>query len=80
MHKDEVFALIASTVSETLPGVEAQDLRESDSMADLGADSMVRAEIVMRVLEQMDLDIPLIETHGPRNLGELAETLSAKCR
>jgi polyketide biosynthesis acyl carrier protein len=80
MGKEEVLVLITGAMREILPDLQDHDFRESDSMDDLGANSMDRAEIVMTVLERMSLNIPLVETFGPHNLGELAEHLSAQCR
>lgn len=76
MTKDKTFTLITEAVREILPELADRDLGESDTLDALGANSMDRAEIVMTVLEEMDLDIPLVETHGPQNLGELAQHLS----
>ncbi|MDJ0460310.1 acyl carrier protein [Streptomyces sp. H27-C3] len=78
MTKEEVFSLIAEAIREVLPELEGRPFQHSDSLDDLGANSMDRAEIVMMVLEGMDLEIPLVETYGPHNLGELAQHLSDK--
>jgi polyketide biosynthesis acyl carrier protein len=74
-----VLALIETTVREILPELAGRALGPADSLEELGANSMDRAEIVMTVLERMNLSMPLVETFGPRNIGELAHLLSAKC-
>ncbi|WP_026122861.1 acyl carrier protein [Nocardiopsis halotolerans] len=76
MRKEEVFQLVVDAVREVLPELQDHAFEESDTLADLGANSMDRAEIITTVLEGMDLDIPLVETFGPRDLGELAQHLS----
>ncbi|MFD8522385.1 acyl carrier protein [Streptomyces capillispiralis] len=76
MTKEKTFTLIVDAVREILPELADHDFGETDTLDGLGANSMDRAEIVMTVLEEMDLDIPLVDTHGPRNLGELAQHLS----
>ncbi|MGW0548124.1 acyl carrier protein [Streptomyces altiplanensis] len=76
MTKEETFPLITEAIREILPELADHAFQDSDSLEDLGANSMDRAEIVMTVLEEMDLEIPLVDTYGPRNLGELAERLS----
>ncbi len=76
MTKEETFPLITEAIREILPELADHTFQASDSLEDLGANSMDRAEIVMIVLEAMDLEIPLVDTYGPRNLGELAERLS----
>lgn len=47
-------------------------------MADLGANSVDRAEIIMMTLEALSLQIPSIELSEARNLGGLAEILFEK--
>lgn len=76
MTKEKTFTLIVDAVREILPELADHDFAETDTLDALGANSMDRAEIVMTVLEEMDLDIPLVDTHGPQNLGELAQHLS----
>lgn len=78
MTSEEILPLITEAIVEVLPELDGHPFTESDSLEDLGADSMDRAEIVMTVLERLDLEIPLVDTHGPRNLGELAELLGEK--
>ncbi|MEV0689374.1 acyl carrier protein [Streptomyces sp. NPDC050388] len=76
MTKEEIFPLITEAIREILPELADHTFQDSESLEDLGANSMDRAEIVMIVLEEMDLEVPLVDTYGPRNLGELAERLS----
>lgn len=78
MNKTEVLALIVTAAKEVMPELAGRSPTESDSLVELGANSLDRAEIVMAVLERMDLDISLVDTHGPADLGELAELLSRK--
>ena len=65
--------LIAKCAREVLPDLGPCELIESDSLADLGANSVDRAEIVMLVQESLSLSVPRIELLGPKNIGELAE-------
>ncbi|MFF0836628.1 MULTISPECIES: acyl carrier protein [unclassified Streptomyces] len=78
MKSEEILPLITEAIVEVLPELEDHGFTESDSLDALGANSMDRAEIVMLVLERLDLEIPLIDTFGPQNLGELAQLLSEK--
>jgi polyketide biosynthesis acyl carrier protein len=75
-----VLAVIVETVREVLPELGDRPLDEADSLEALGANSMDRAEIVMTVLERLDLTIPLVETHGPANIGALARLLAGRGR
>ncbi|MEU8268264.1 acyl carrier protein [Sphaerisporangium sp. NPDC049002] len=78
MRSEEILPLITEAIVEVLPELEGHAFTESNSLEGLGANSMDRAEIVMLVLERLDLEIPLVDTFGPQNLGELAQHLSEK--
>ena len=73
-----MFLLIVDAIREILPELPARALRSDDSLDALGAGSMDRADILMTVLDRMNLHIPLVETLGPKNLGELAALLSKR--
>jgi polyketide biosynthesis acyl carrier protein len=76
MKSEEIMPLIHESIIEVLPELQDHDFQDTESLDGLGANSMDRAEIVMTVLERMNLQIPLVETFGPRDLGELARHLS----
>ena len=67
----KLFDLASVTkVTATLPAV----LR----LADLGANSVDRAEIAMLVQESIGLAVPRVELFGPANIGELADLFLKK--
>ena len=49
-----------------------------DASADLGANSVDRAEIAMFVQESIGLSVPRVELYGPTNIGELADLFLKK--
>lgn len=79
MDRDSILAIIIRQIREVVPELEDQPISGVDAMADLGVNSVERSEIVMNTLEAIGLDLPMVQTHGPRNLGELADLLHAKC-
>jgi polyketide biosynthesis acyl carrier protein len=78
MSSEQIFRLICENTREVLQGLETHVFARGDKLAELGANSIDRSEIVMMTLENLDLRIPLVETFGPRNIGELADLLSSK--
>lgn len=80
MTPDDILGLIQRCAREVLPALEEHELAPQDSLQALGASSMDRVEIVIMVLEELALDIPRIETFGPKNVGELAALLHEKLR
>ena len=78
MTKRELLNLISQHAREIVPGLDAHQFVASDRLADLGANSVDRAEIVMQVQESLGLSVPRVELFGPRNIGELADLFLTK--
>lgn len=78
MTKTDILELIATHTRELLPDLENHAFVESDRLADLGANSVDRAEIAMLVQESLDLSISRVELFGPKNIGELADLFLVK--
>lgn len=78
MDRDHILAVIIGQIREVVPDLEDRPIVGEESMAELGVDSIERSEILMNTLEAIGLDLPMVQLHGPRNLGELAELLWTK--
>jgi polyketide biosynthesis acyl carrier protein len=78
MKRAKVLDLIAQHAREVVPGLDHHVFAPSDRLAELGANSVDRAEIAMLVQESLDLIVPRVELFGPTNIGELADLLVSK--
>jgi polyketide biosynthesis acyl carrier protein len=78
MKRAQVLDLIAQHAREVVPGLDDHVFAPSDRLAELGANSVDRAEIVMLVQESLGLTVPRVELFGPTNIGELADLLGSK--
>ena len=78
MSREEIFALIRRHSCEVLPELEGHEFKPSDRLADLGANSIDRADIIMMTMESLSLQIPRVELFGAKNRGELADVLYQK--
>lgn len=78
MNKEELLELIGRCTRDVIPGLESHVFVPTDRLADLGANSVDRADIVMMVQEELALSIPRVELFGPTNIGELADLLIQK--
>lgn len=78
MDRAAILAVLVAEIREVVPELADQAITESDSMAELGVNSIERSEILMNALEKLDLDLSMTQLHGPRNLGELADLLHGK--
>jgi len=78
MTIDDVFAVITRHTCEVLPELADHEFQRSDSLKQLGANSVDRSEIVIMTLESLALNIPLRDTAPAQNMGELAVLLHDK--
>jgi len=78
MQKEEVFEMVIRHAREVVPGLEEHRFEPSQSLKDLGANSIDRSEIVMMTLESLSLKMALVETARAANIGELVNILHAK--
>lgn len=78
MDRQQIFNLIKKYTREVAPELEEVPLEGTDSLKNLGIDSVNRAEILMMVMEELSLNIPRIELAGAQNIGELADIFAAK--
>lgn len=74
----DIVRIIAEHTGAIVPELRDHEFRREDRLADLGANSIDRAEIVVRTLSSLSLRIPLVSTLQARNIGELAELLHAR--
>ncbi len=77
MRIEDIFAIIVGHTREVLPGLDDYSFQFSDSLRELGANSIDRSEVVMLTLESLELKAPMIEFAKAENMGELAGLLHA---
>ena len=78
MPTQDVFDLVVKHTREVMPELDGHSFAETDSLRELGANSMDRAEIIMMTLEELAVSVPLIELAGANNIGELAKLIHDK--
>lgn len=72
-HKDAVLAIMKKYIMELLPNVKAEDIHAGVRMADLGANSIDRADIIVATMEELGLKLPLASFGKAKNIGELID-------
>lgn len=78
MNKEQIFNRIKKYTCEIAPELEEVPISQTDSLKNLGIDSVNRAEVLMMVMEDLSLNIPRIELAGAKNIGELADLFVEK--
>ena len=72
-----IFAIVVAHARDVVPELEEHDFVPEDSLQELGANSMDRAEIVMSVMESLSMRGARAAMIGPRNIGELVDLIHA---
>ncbi|PCK09272.1 MAG: hypothetical protein COA42_04900 [Alteromonadaceae bacterium] len=78
MNNDDILTIVKSIIVKVSPQYAAVDIQPSDSLKDIGLNSIERMEITMLVMEELDVDVPRIELLGPKNISELVSLLESK--
>jgi polyketide biosynthesis acyl carrier protein len=78
LDNTSILAIITENIRAVVPDLSETPITASDTMSQLGLDSVERQEVVMLTLEAIGLEIPLVQLRGPRTIGDLAELLHAK--
>lgn len=78
MDSKQIADIVIAEIRETVPELADQSITPEDSMAELGVDSIERSEVILSTMEKLGLKIPMVQLHGPKNIGELAELLFNK--
>lgn len=75
MDTSRVFAVLASIITEVLPGVDPTMISASARLTDLGVSSVNRAEIIAEAMDTCGVRVPMVEFGGRMRVGEIADVL-----
>jgi polyketide biosynthesis acyl carrier protein len=73
MTKDDIFSVVQNNILHVLVKLTPADIQPQISMRDLGANSIDRADVVVKSMADLGLKIPLIELAGLGSIGELVD-------
>ena len=80
MTKEQIQEAVMKNIREVLVDLDGQEIPIGASLKELGANSMDRADIVVKCLEDLRLEIPLVELRGAGNIGDLVNLIHQKLR
>lgn len=78
MTKTEIFDVIQTSLREIVPELDSVTIDPRQSMRDLGANSVDRADVVLQSMETLKVNFPLYEVARIENLQGLVDFLHAK--
>lgn len=80
MDKDQVFAIIKENIIDVVPELANREITIKDSLRELGANSVDRAEIIIKSIAALKLQVPLVEFAQAKNIEELVAIFSEKLK
>ncbi len=71
MTHEEIWNVVIANVQTVIEGAKGQEIKETNSMRDYGADSLEIVEVVSRSMKQLKIKVPRTQLSDARNLGDL---------
>lgn len=75
MSQERIAEIIFNHARDVVPKLATHCFKATDSLRELGANSVDRADIIMMTLESLELNIPLTALARAENIGELARII-----
>ena len=75
MSKEEIFEVLREKMVDILPELDKESIQITDSMKQLGANSMDRFDILMDTMDEIGLKMPLVKFGGLKNIEEIVEVM-----
>jgi len=71
MDESRIFATIKRNVLAVVPEIDPNTILMNCSLADLGCNSIDRAEVVSLTMEELRITVPVYEFHQGGTIGEI---------
>jgi acyl carrier protein len=78
MTRQDIFEVIKSNMRMIIPSMDGQEIEETKSMRDYGADSLEMVEVVSRSMKQLKIKVPRAKLLPVTNLQELLDVFEAE--
>lgn len=75
MNADRAFEAVRSSTLEVMPDLEPEAVTRAGTLADLGANSIDRAEIVTLAMERLGITVPVTDFQSVHDIPSLVELL-----
>lgn len=75
MSKEEIFEILKEQILEIIPELDLSEVTMKDSLKEIGANSVDRADIIIVTMESLDIRIPMIQFGKAANIGDIVEIM-----
>ncbi len=62
-----------------MPNLDESQISMQDSLRDLGANSVDRADLLMQTMESLEVMLPMIEFASAQNIGDIISLFEQAC-
>lgn len=73
MTRQEIFSVIQANMQTIIPAAKGQEIVDTKSMRDYGADSLEMVEVVSRSMKQLRIKVPRARLIPVTNVKELVD-------
>jgi polyketide biosynthesis acyl carrier protein len=71
LSQNEILNVLTQSVQDVIPTIPTEQIIPANSLKDLGANSIDRAEIIMLTLRELRLKVPLMTFASAKSIGDL---------
>ena len=75
MSKEEIFEIIKENILDIIPELDLSEVTMKDSLKEIGANSVDRADIIMFTMESLNIRIPMVKFGNAANIGDIVEIM-----
>jgi len=79
MSKEEIFEIVKNCVVDILPDINENDIKITDALKDLGANSIDRMDVTIGCMKALKLKVPMIRFGNISNIQGLVDVLYEEC-
>lgn len=80
MDNNEIFMVIKQNIIDVVPELASRNITVNDTLRELGANSVDRAEILVKSLSAFKLKASLVDFAQAKNIDELVAIFSKKLK
>lgn len=75
MDREKLLELMKDAINYIIPEIPVDDITYSDSLKELGANSVDRAEILIMLMEDANVKLPMVSFGNAKNIGEILDVI-----
>ena len=75
MSKEEIFEIIKENILDIIPELDLSEVTMKDSLTEIGANSVDRADIIMFTMESLNIRIPMVKFGNAANIGDIVDIM-----